>query len=85
MQAYLSHQNQNLYFDGIALSQKTVDKVITVGDLENDVSELQRYVLIFKQTASKSVLGRFDSVHEKVKGNLARLEDSITEEQNLDD
>lgn len=85
MQAYLSHQNQKLYLDGISLSQKTVDKVVMVGKLENDVSELQRYVLIFKQTASSSVLARFDGVYEEVKENLSNIEASVLQEQNLDE
>lgn len=76
-QSYLSTKNQEVFFSGITLSQQTMEKVGLVRDLEKDVLDIQRYVLIFKQTASDSVIGRFDSIHEKINNNLSLLNSSI--------
>ncbi|GAC15647.1 ATP-binding protein [Aliiglaciecola lipolytica] len=72
-QAYQSKQNQEAFFSAISLTQRTVEKVGLVRDLEKDVLDIQRYVLIFKQTASNSVITRFNSLHDKINANLETL------------
>lgn len=83
-QGFVSRENQQRFNDGIELSQRTVERVNIVSELEKDVLDLQRFVLIFKQTASSSVLTRFDSIYNKIVSNLGLLEDSVALEQNVE-
>lgn len=85
VQTYLSRQNQARFLDSISLSQQTVDKVNLVAQLEKDVMDLQRYVLIFKQTANDSILKRFEDLYGQIDSNLNKLESLVTGEENLSD
>ncbi|GAA0855719.1 ATP-binding protein [Aliiglaciecola litoralis] len=84
VQTYLSRQNQARFLDGISLSQQTVNKVNLVGKLEKDVLDLQRYVLIFKQTASNSILKRFEDLYVQINNNLNKLESLVQDEDNVE-
>lgn len=83
LQAVMSHKNQNTFFSGLELSQGTIEKVNLVRDLEKDILDLQRIVLIYKETASISVKGRFDATLEAVTDNLNALELIIRPEDNV--
>jgi len=85
VQTYLTGENQTRLHDGIALSQQTVKKVSLVGELEKDVLDLQRFVLIFKQTGSDSILSRFEKLYKDINENLVELEELIINEDNQQD
>ncbi|MDO6692794.1 ATP-binding protein [Aliiglaciecola sp. 3_MG-2023] len=76
-QSYLSTKNQEAFLAGITLSQQTMDKVGLVRDLEKDLLDIQRYVLIYKQTASESVIERFNLIQDKINSNLSLLYTSV--------
>lgn len=81
-QIYLSRDNQKILLITLDQSQRAVEKVNLVNDLERDVLDLQRNVLIFKETASPSVLVRFSTILEKIESNLNTLESSTNDQNN---
>lgn len=74
IQAVFSRNQQSTFVNSIDISQQAVTKVNLVGELERDVLDLQRNVLIYKETASPSVVSRFDVIMENIKRNLELLE-----------
>lgn len=85
LQAVMSHKNQNTFFSGLELSQGTIEKVNLGRELEKDILDLQRIVLIYKETASISVKGRFDGTLEEVRDNLIALELIIRPDDNKEE
>ncbi|MFA3792166.1 ATP-binding protein [Aliiglaciecola sp. SL4] len=77
----MSTKNQETFLAGITLSQQTMDKVGLVQDLEKDLLDIQRYVLIFKQTASDSVIERFNLIQDKINTNLSLLHTSVESDE----
>ena len=61
-QEYFSYQSQKLLVTGLASHQKIAEGVIQVKILEKDVLNLQRNVLIYKETQASSVLKRLNDI-----------------------
>lgn len=72
-QAILSRESQSTFVTSLDITQQVVTKVNLVRELERDVLDLQRNVLIFKETASPSVVTRFDRIMLKVEENISKL------------
>jgi signal transduction histidine kinase len=72
-QAILSRESQSTFVSSLDLTQQVVTKVNLVRELERDVLDLQRNVLIFKETASQSVVTRFGRIMLKIEENIAKL------------
>lgn len=70
IQGYVARENQDILNTGVASASKAVIEVGLVKELERDVIDLQRNVLIFKENASKSAITRFSrlmvSINEKI-------------------
>ena len=69
-QQYVSYQSQNLLVTGITSNQKVAEGVIQVKILEKDVLNLQRNVLIYKETQATAVLKRLDDIMISVNTKL---------------
>jgi len=69
-QEYVSHQSQNLLTKGLFSSQKVAEGVVQVKSLEKGVLDLQRNVLIYKESHSQSVLKRFNDIITSVNDKL---------------
>ncbi|MFT5298791.1 MAG: signal transduction histidine kinase [Colwellia sp.] len=69
-QQYVSYQSQNLLVIGVASNQKIAEGVIQVKVLEKDVLNLQRNVLIYKETQASSVLKRLNDIMISVNHKL---------------
>jgi len=69
-QQYVSYQSQSLLVIGLASNQKIAEGVIQVKVLETDVLNLQRNVLIYKETQSSSVLKRLNDIMVSVNNKL---------------
>ncbi|MCC2618020.1 response regulator [Aestuariibacter halophilus] len=81
-QGFLARQAQNEYQQSLSQGQQAVLKVNLVRELERDVLDLQRNVLIFKETASPSVVSRFDLIMANIKANLAALTQMVDNNDN---
>ncbi|MFT6976245.1 MAG: signal transduction histidine kinase, partial [Bermanella sp.] len=79
-QVFLSRNMQSTFVDSLDLTQQAVIKVGIVRELERDVIDLQRNVLIYKESASESAISRFDLLMDKSRSNLARLEKFTSQE-----
>lgn len=83
-QVYLSRNSQSTFVKVLDLTQQAVVKVSLVRELERDVIDLQRNVLIYKESASESAISRFNILVKENQSNLSRLEDLTAQEQNND-
>lgn len=72
-QAILSRKSQSTFVSSLDVTQQVVTKVNLVRELERDVLDLQRNVLIFKETASPSVVTRFDRIMLKIEEDITKL------------
>ena len=59
--------------EGISFASKAVNDVGIVKELERDVVDLQRNVLIFKENASKSAITRFSRLMVTINAKLDKL------------
>ena len=69
-QEYVSYQSQSLLFTGLDSNQKIAEGVIQVKILEKGVLNLQRNVLIYKETQASSVLKRLNDIMISVNHKL---------------
>lgn len=69
-QQYVSYQSQKLLVTGLTSNQKIAEGVIQVKVLEKDVINLQRNVLIYKETQASSVLKRLNDIMISVNTKL---------------
>jgi signal transduction histidine kinase/CheY-like chemotaxis protein len=83
-QVFLSRNMQSTFVDSLDLTQQAVVKVGIVRELERDVIDLQRNVLIYKESASESAINRFNLLMEKNYNNLTRLEQLTSQEKTSD-
>jgi signal transduction histidine kinase/ActR/RegA family two-component response regulator len=83
-QVFLSRNSQSTFADSLDLTQQAVVKMSIVRELERDVIDLQRNVLIYKESASGSAITRFNLLMEQNQSNLTRLEQLTSHEQNSD-
>jgi signal transduction histidine kinase/CheY-like chemotaxis protein len=74
-QVFISRSNQATFVSSLDLTQQAVVKVSLVRKLERDVLDLQRNVLIYKESASESAIARFNLLMEETQLNLNELEE----------
>ncbi len=72
-QGYVARENQATLTTGVSSAAKTVVDVSLVKELERDVVDLQRNVLIFKENASKSAFTRFGRLMVSIDAKLDKL------------
>lgn len=80
-QVIMSRNSQSAYVGVINLTQQIMIKVKLIHALERDLLNLQRNVLLYKETASESVLWRFEMLMENLRSNLLTLQQLTSEEQ----
>lgn len=73
-QVFISRNNQASFANSLDLTQQAVVKVSLVRELERDVLDLQRNVLIYKNSASQSAIARFESLIDSTQNNLNKVE-----------
>jgi signal transduction histidine kinase/CheY-like chemotaxis protein len=83
-QVLLSRNMQSNFVSSLDLTQQAVAKVGIVRELERDVIDLQRNVLIYKESASESAISRFNLLMEQNHNNFTRLEQITSEEESSD-
>lgn len=81
-QVFLSRNIQSTFVDSIDLTQQAVVKVSLVRELERDVIDLQRNVLIYKDSASESAVSRFNLLMEETQNGLYDLVQLTSKEAN---
>ncbi|PCK04486.1 MAG: hybrid sensor histidine kinase/response regulator [Alteromonadaceae bacterium] len=74
IQVLLLRDSQNLLVDNQDLFDSALNQENLVHELERDVLDLQRNVLIYKETASNSVVGRFNRLMADADKNLVALQ-----------
>jgi signal transduction histidine kinase/CheY-like chemotaxis protein len=79
-QVFFSISIQSTFVDSLDLTQQAVIKVSIVRELERDVIDLQRNVLIYKESASESAISRFNLLMRENQNNLTRLEQLTSQE-----
>ncbi len=75
-QIYFAKSNQSGLIDTFSNYQKTIDEEKLVRELERDVLDLQRQVLVFKDTGSASSVKRFNALIIEVKSRLTQIKSS---------
>ncbi|MFQ3249585.1 MAG: signal transduction histidine kinase/CheY-like chemotaxis protein [Glaciecola sp.] len=78
-QIFFAQHNQSRLISQFSNYQQTVTEEKSVRDLARDVLDLQRQVLIFKDTGSASAITRFDNLMAQVKSRLNKIEEGIRE------
>ncbi|WP_293751916.1 ATP-binding protein [uncultured Paraglaciecola sp.] len=81
-QVFLSRNIQSTFVDSLDLTQQAVVKVSLVRELERDVIDLQRNVLIYKDSASESAVSRFSLLMEETQNGLYDLVQLTSKEAN---
>ena len=77
--------NQTQLINEFSNYQKTISKEKLVHELERDVLDLQRQVLIFKNTGSNSAVRRFDILFQEIKSRLDKIQLGTTEGQTAEE
>ncbi|OFC71173.1 ATP-binding protein [Alteromonas confluentis] len=76
VQGFLSRANEQTLTEGMTNTRQAVIDVGIVGELERDVVDLQRNVLIFKEMTSASAVTRFERLMISITEKLNVLESS---------
>jgi signal transduction histidine kinase/CheY-like chemotaxis protein len=82
VQVILSRNDQLTFDKGFKLKQQAIEQVNLVGILGRDVIDLQRIVLIYKETARKSIISKFDKLMAKLNKDLALLSSKTSSKEN---
>ncbi|GFD89879.1 hypothetical protein KUL152_21050 [Tenacibaculum sp. KUL152] len=72
-QGFIARENQAILNSGVSAAAKAVIDVGLVKELERDVVDLQRNVLIFKENASQSAITRFGRLMVTINSKLDQL------------
>lgn len=75
-QSFIARENQAVLSNGITSISKSVIDLSLVEALERDIIDLQRNVLIFKESASSSAVTRFERLMLSITKKLDALESS---------
>lgn len=78
-QVFMTHQSQTLIVKNQQLNFNALNDIEQVHELERDVVDLQRNVLIYKQTASESSVSRFYDLLESVTQTLDSIQNKAGE------
>ncbi|MBJ2127910.1 response regulator [Alteromonas sp. IB21] len=73
-QGFIARKNQDVLSKGVSSAANAVINVGIVKELERDVVDLQRNVLIFKENASKSAITRFSRLMVTINSKLDTLD-----------
>tara|TARA_A200000113_G_scaffold40702_1_gene33137 strand:- start:1041 stop:3704 length:2664 start_codon:yes stop_codon:yes gene_type:complete len=73
-QGFVARKNQEVLSKGVSSAANAVINVGIVKELERDVVDLQRNVLIFKENASKSAITRFSRLMVTINSKLDTLD-----------
>lgn len=73
-QLVITRDQQQTFINSNNLTNHIVEQVRVVNELERDVLNLQRNVLIYKETASQSVRTKFASLMTRLQTNLDKLQ-----------
>ncbi len=84
-QGFIARENQVILSDGVSSAAKAVVDVGLVKELERDVVDLQRNVLIFKENASQSAITRFGRLMVTINAKLDQLAQADTLDVQADD
>lgn len=84
-QGYVARENQATLTTGVSSATKTIIDVSLVKELERDVVDLQRNVLIFKENASKSAFTRFGRLMVSIDSKLDKLAENYNYNQRAED
>ncbi len=76
LQSYIARENQAALIKGMTATSTAVVDVSLVKELERDVLDLQRNVLIFKENASQSAVTRFERLMTTINEKLDTLSQS---------
>ncbi|MCW8107475.1 ATP-binding protein [Alteromonas ponticola] len=76
LQGYIARTNQLVLSEGLEQINRAFTDVGLVRQLERDVIDLQRNVLIFKETTSESAVTRFERLMLSIQSKLSSLEKS---------
>ncbi|MEW9797093.1 ATP-binding protein [Alteromonas sp. CYL-A6] len=74
LQGFVARQSQTVLTDGLEKSGQAVRNVSLVKELEREVLDLQRNVLIFNENASNSAVRRFERLMLAIDDKLTQLE-----------
>ena len=83
-QVFLSRNIQSTFFEGLNMTQEAITKVSLVKNLERDVIDLQRNVLIYKDLADESSINRFNTLIQENLEALDNLENLTIHEDHKD-
>ncbi|NQZ11826.1 MAG: hybrid sensor histidine kinase/response regulator, partial [Algicola sp.] len=83
-QLVITRKQHQSYVSGINSTNQIVEQVNLVGNLERDVLDLQRNVLIYKETASNSSLTKFSLLMKQLANNLNILEQMTRHSNNVE-
>lgn len=72
-QQYMAYKSQELLTEELSNSEVLARKMISVKTLEKDVIDLQRNVLIYKETRSNSIINRFNVIMTSINQKLADI------------
>lgn len=72
-QLFFARVNQQTFVNSLSAYQIATDEEKLVRELERDVLDLQRHVLVFKETGSASSIGRFNSIIKRINETLYTL------------
>ncbi|NMH59782.1 hybrid sensor histidine kinase/response regulator [Alteromonas ponticola] len=76
LQGYIARTNQLVLSEGLEQTNRAFTDVGLVRQLERDVIDLQRNVLIFKETTSESAVTRFERLMHSIQSKLSSLDKS---------
>ncbi|WP_263406938.1 hybrid sensor histidine kinase/response regulator [Salinimonas profundi] len=76
LQGVIARANQAVLFEGVSASGQAITDIGQVRALQRDILDLQRNVLIFRETASDSAVSRFERLMQAIEQKLENLESS---------
>jgi hypothetical protein len=85
VQGALSRASQILLISSQEQAAQSANEVAIVYDLDRNVIDLQRNLLIYSKTASESAVLRFTSLISEVAGDLVAMEALINRHENAED
>ncbi|WP_111976629.1 ATP-binding protein [Algibacillus agarilyticus] len=86
--SFFNHYSHQVFVNGFALTTNVVQKKERVRELERDVIDLQRNVLLYKRTISPAAIQRINELFKAVNSNLNQLDEltfSGDEQENYND
>lgn len=84
-QLFFAQANQQTLIDALSAYQEATKEEKLVRELERDMLDLQRNVLVFKGTGGKSAIKRFNKLIDKVNTNFSALGANLPEELENED